>query len=149
MIDLPPTSRRESALAVIEEVLHRRPTIEPDCAPGTLAPQKTIRLIADYTRSTIPRSTPVLVFVHGDAMGMSVRRTEVITEDLLEISAIVYGINNGAFREGRRRVWCKLNLDPGEAVQMQLAQYCSGRTGGRGVLDPQRGVWRMPRPASR
>ncbi len=101
MIDLPPTSNRESALAVIEEVLHRRPTIKPDCAPGTLALQQTIRLIADYTRATNPRPTPVLVFVHGDAMGMSVRRAEVISEDLLEISAIVYGINNG---RGWRRV---------------------------------------------
>ncbi len=131
MIDLPPTSNRESALAVIEEVLHRRPTIRPDCAPGTLALQRTIRLIADHTRTTIPRPTPVLVFVHGDAMGMSVSRAEVITEDLLEISAIVYGINNGAFRGERTGVVCRQTLDEGETVQMQLAQYWSGRTGGR------------------
>ncbi len=36
----------------------------------------------------------------------------------------------GAFR-GPRRIWCKLRLDEGEAVQMQLAQYWSGKTGGR------------------
>src|SRR5512140_3198584 len=86
-IDLAPSLNREAALAAIEDVLHRAPSVEPDCAPGTLALQETLRRIREISLNLTPlrpRSeagyTPVIVFIHGDSMGMSVGRARSITE---------------------------------------------------------------------
>lgn len=139
-IDLAPSLDREAALATIEEVLHRAPSVEPDCAPGTLALQETLRRIHEITLELTPlqpRSeagyTPVIVFIHGDSMGMSVSRARTITESMLEMSAMVYGIGNTQYLGSRSGIRCKSVIDSGEASQMELAHYWASETGGRFV----------------
>ncbi len=118
-IDLMPTADAEAALAVIENVLKRPATLPVGTITGEFALQQLMRFISDVTHETKPKTTPVIVFIHGGAMGMRKSEAKRIAEDLSEISAIVFGINNGKYSPFKL----------GEIVQ--LNEYWSRETGGR------------------
>jgi hypothetical protein len=120
-IDLPPTSNRDAALAAIENVLRRPANLPVGYGSGVFALQQMMRLISDITHTTKPRPTPVITFIHGDAMGMRQDYAQVVTEQLFEMSGIVYGINNGRYNG----FW-----DRGSG-QQRLAQFWSTETGGQ------------------
>ena len=118
-LDLLPTSNVEQAIAVLEEVL--APTLHPDGhdRPGELALQKTLQLIIDATRSLVPEPVPVLIFLYGDYSGMPRSEADHFVDELLETSAVAYGLKD------RRspRIWLL-----GE--QGAVANYIATETGG-------------------
>ena len=118
-LDLLPTSNVEQAIAVLEEVL--APTLHPDGhdRPGELALQKTLQLIIDATRSLVPEPVPVLIFLYGDYSGMPRSEADHFIDELLETSAVAYGLKD------RRspRIWLL-----GE--QGAVANYIATETGG-------------------
>ncbi|MGH9511270.1 MAG: tetratricopeptide repeat protein [Terriglobales bacterium] len=94
-IDLVPTTDRDAPMAMIEEVQHRDPT-EVGNRTGELSIQRMLRLILANAHTTKPEPLPVIVFLYGDHSGLPYNEIESVADDLLETSAFVYGINDGA-----------------------------------------------------
>ena len=118
-LDLLPTRNVEEAATTLEQVL--APTFHPDDhdRTGELALQKTLQLIIDATRSLVPEPVPVVIFLYGDYSGMPRSEADHFIDELLETSAVAYGL-----RDRRSpRIWLL-----GE--QGAVANYIATETGG-------------------
>lgn len=119
-LDLPPTSNIDEMTTALEQVL--APMLSPDdhARTGELALQKTLQLIIDATRSLVPEPVPVVIFLYGDYSGMPRSEADHFIDELLETSAIAYGLKD------RRspRIWLV-----GE--QGAVANYVATETGGQ------------------
>jgi len=120
-LDLLPTTNVEEAATTLEQVL--APTLNPDDhnRPGELALQKTLHLIVDATRSSEPEPLPVVIFLYGDWSGMPRAEADHFIDELLETSAIAFGLKD---RRSPHMWWL-----PGE--QKEVAHYIATETGGQ------------------
>ena len=119
-LDLQPTPNVEEATMVLEQVLTLTPDAHQTNRPGELALQKTLQLIVDDTRSLVPEPVPVVIFLYGDYSGMPKSEADHFIDELLETSAIAFGLRDQ--RSPRIRwLW-------GE--QGAVANYIASETGG-------------------
>jgi hypothetical protein len=120
-LDLLPSSNVEQVPTTLEQVL--LPSIRADDhdRTGELALQKTLQLIVDATRTAKPEPLPVVIFIYGDHSGMPRSEANHFIDELLETSAIAFGIKD------RRSpgIW----FLPGE--QKEVAHYIATETGGQ------------------
>ena len=118
-LDLLPTSNVEEATTTLEQVLASIPSPNEHDRTGELALQKTLQLIIDATRSLAPEPVPVVIFLYGDYSGMPRSEADHFIDELLETSAVAYGLKD------RRspRIWLL-----GE--QGEVANYIATETGG-------------------
>lgn len=118
-LDLLPTSNVEEAATVLEQVLAPVSSPNDHARIGELALQKTLQLIVDATRSLVPEPVPVVIFLYGDYSGMPKSEADHFIDELLETSAVAYGLKD------RRspRIWLL-----GE--QGAVANYIATETGG-------------------
>ena len=118
-LDLLPTSNVEEAIAALEQVLAPMHSPDDHARTGELALQKTLQLIIDATRSLVPEPLPVVIFLYGDYSGMPRSEADQFIDELLETSAVAYGL-----RDRRSpRIWLL-----GE--QGAVANYIATETGG-------------------
>jgi hypothetical protein len=98
-LDLPPTDDRNPATKKIEEVLEPIPfftTVPSASRVGELSAQKMIRLIIQDAHHRSPQPLPVVVFLHGDYTGMPKQELDLLVDDFLETSGIVFGIRDSS-----------------------------------------------------
>jgi hypothetical protein len=88
---------------------------------GELALQKTLQLIIDATRSAKPEPVPVVIFLYGDHSGMPKSEANHFIDELLETSAITFGL-----RDSRSS---RVGFLIGE--QKEVAHYIAAQTGGQ------------------
>src|SRR5215469_6697580 len=119
-LDLPPSGNIDDVAAAAERVLSTEPSGENHNRPGELALQKTLQLIVDATRAAKPEPLPVVIFLYGDWSGMPKSEADHFINELLETSAISFGLRN---RRSPHIWWL-----PGE--QRQVAHYIATETGG-------------------
>ena len=119
-LDLRPTSNIDDAAASLERVLTLKRDASPSDRPGELALQRTLQLIVDTTRSSAREPLPVVIFLYGDHSGMPREEADHFINELLETSAIAFGLKD------RRspNMWFLL----GE--QKEVAHYIATQTGG-------------------
>jgi len=93
-LDLLPTKNIQEAATTLEQVL--APIVSPDNheRTGELALQKTLQLIIDATRSVTPEPVPVIIFLYGDYSGMPKSEADHFVDELLETSAVAYGLKD-------------------------------------------------------
>jgi hypothetical protein len=119
-LDLLPTKNVDEAASTLEQVLAPVPDTDDHDRTGELALQKTLQLIVDATRSTEPEPLPVVIFLYGDYSGMDKSEANHFIDELLETSAVAYGL-----RDRRSpRIWLI-----GE--QGAVANYIATQTGGQ------------------
>jgi hypothetical protein len=119
-IDLHPTGNIDDVVAAAERVLTTQSSSENHDRPGELALQTALQLIVDATRSVKPETLPVVIFLYGDWSGMPRSEADHFIDELLETSAISFGL-----RDRRSpHIWRM----PGE--QRQVAHYIAAETGG-------------------
>jgi hypothetical protein len=120
-LDLLPTRNIEKLATVLEKVLAPIPDTKGHDRAGELALQKTLQLIVDATRLSKPEPVPIVIFLYGDHSGMPKSEANHFIDELLETSAIVYGLRD------RRSpgIW----FLPGE--QKEVAHYIANETGGQ------------------
>jgi hypothetical protein len=120
-LDLLPTRNIERLARVLEQVLAPIPDTKDHDRAGELALQKTLQLIVDATRSSKPEPLPVVIFLYGDHSGMPKSEANHFIDELLETSAVVFGLRD------RRSpgIW----FLPGE--QKEVAHYIASETGGQ------------------
>jgi hypothetical protein len=119
-LDLQPTANAEDAIAGAERVLATQPSDENHNRPGELALQKTLQLIVDANRSARPEPLPVVIFLYGDWSGMPRSEADHFIDELLESSAISFGLRD---RRSPHIWWV-----PGE--HREIAHYIARETGG-------------------
>ena len=126
-LDLLPTSNVEEAATALERVL--APTFNPDDhdRPGELALQKTLQLIVDVTRPLVPERLPVVIFLYGDHSGMPRLEADHFIDELLETSAVAYGLKDR--RSGAMAIPLRL-LGKAFQEQIEVAKYIAIQTGG-------------------
>jgi len=129
-LDLPPTSNAEEAVTALEHILEPVPDTESHDRSGELALQRTMQFIIDATRSSKPEPLPVLIFLYGDHSGMPKSEANHFVDELLETSAIAFGI-----RDSRSHHMIFLI---GE--QKEVAHYITDQTGGQ-YLDAAPGTY--------
>jgi hypothetical protein len=119
-LDLLPTSDIDEAATTLEQVLVPMPDTKDHDRKGELALQKTLQLIIDATHSLVPEPLPVVIFLYGDYSGMDRSEADHFIDELLETSAVAYGL-----RDRRSpRIWLI-----GE--QGAVANYIATQTGGQ------------------
>jgi hypothetical protein len=119
-LDLLPTSNVEEAATALEQVLTPVPDTNDHDRTGEVALQKTLQQIVDATRSLVPEPVPVVIFLYGDYSGMPRSEADHFIDELLETSAVAYGL-----RDRRSpRIWLL-----GE--QGAVANYIATQTGGQ------------------
>jgi hypothetical protein len=123
-LDLRPTSNVEETSTTLEQVLAPMPSPNDHARTGELALQKTLQLIVDATRSLVPEPVPVLIFLYGDYSGMPRSEADHFIDELLETSAVAYGLKD---RRSPGMWWL-----PGE--QKEVAHYIATETGGEYLL---------------
>ncbi|HEY6372706.1 MAG TPA: hypothetical protein VIX37_19160 [Candidatus Sulfotelmatobacter sp.] len=129
-LDLQPTSDVSAAVGALEQVLAPVPDTKSHDREGELALQKTLQLIVDATRSAKPEPLPVVIFLYGDHSGMPKSEADHFVDELLETSAMAFGI-----RDSRSpHIWFLI----GE--QKEVAHYIATQTGGR-YLDATRDTY--------
>lgn len=128
-LDLEPTNSPDDVGKALEQVLAATPDPRDHDRPGELALQKTLQLVVDATRSAKPEPLPVLVFLYGDWSGMPKKEADHFIGELLETSAVAFGI-----RDLRSpHMWHLL----GE--QQEVAHYISNQSGGEYLdVSPER-----------
>jgi hypothetical protein len=119
-LDLLPTSNIEEAATALEQALAPIPGTNDHGRPGELALQKTLQLIVDATHSLVPERVPVLIFLYGDYSAMPKSEADHFIDELLETSAIAFGMKD---RRSPHLRW-----GPGE--QNEVANYIATETGG-------------------
>lgn len=124
-LDLLPTPRVDEASATLEQVLAPEFDAKDHERTGELALQKTLQLIVDATRSLTPESVPVVVFLYGDHSGMPKAEADHFIDELLETSAIVYGLRD---RRSPQVGWLESRL---WGEQAAVATYVATQTGGQ------------------
>jgi hypothetical protein len=126
-LDLLPTSHVGESVTALEQVLAPVPDTKNHDREGELALQKTLQLIVDATRSAKPEPLPVVIFLYGDHSGMPKSEADHFIDELLETSAMAFGI-----RDSRSpHIWFLI----GE--QKEVAHYMATQTGGQ-YLDATR-----------
>ena len=119
-LDLQPTSNIGDLAPAVEQVLAAEPNPGNHDRTGELALQRTLQLIVDATRSTKPEPLPVVIFLYGDWSGMPRSEADHFIGELLETSAIAFGLRD----QRSPHIWWL----PGE--QRQVAHYVVTQTGG-------------------
>ncbi len=119
-LDLMPTSDIEQAITTLEEVLRPHPDTKDHDRTAELALQRTLQQIVHATRASKPEPLPVVVFLYGDHSGMPKSEVNHFIDELLETSAIAFGIKD------RRSPHMLFLL--GE--QKEVAHYIVAQTGG-------------------
>jgi hypothetical protein len=123
-VDLLPTSNIGQAATTLEEVLAATPDGSYQHErPGELALQKTLQLIVDATRSLPHDTVPVVVFLYGDFSAMPRAEADHFVDELLQTSAIVFGLKDHRSPQIRGLTWLG-----GE--QGAIANYIAVQTGG-------------------
>ena len=120
-LDLLPTSNVQQALATLEQVLVPSVQADDHDRRGELALQKTLQLIVDATRSSKPEPVPVVIFLYGDYSGMPKSEANHFIDELLETSAIAFGLRDRRSPQTRFLI--------GE--QKEVAHYIAAETGGQ------------------
>lgn len=156
ILDLPAGHDPDAALGKVEDILTERPTTNTQTRTGELAMQRMIRLVLRDTNERVTQREPILLFLYGDRSGTHVEEADSIATDLLETSAIVYGLNDGTWYAATGESAGGLPLDPlaadplavspmgpyGSSLGMtrHLVHYYSKETGGEvySTPDPQR-----------
>ena len=120
-LDLLPTSNVDQVPTILEQVF--APPIHADDhdRTGELALQRTLQLIIDATRSSKPEPVPVVIFLYGDHSGMPKSEANHFIDELLETSAIAFGV-----RDSRSS---RVGFLIGE--QKEVAHYIAAQTGGQ------------------
>ena len=118
-LDLLPTSSVEEAAAALEQALLPMPSPNDHDRTGELALQKTLQRIIDATRSLVPEPVPVVIFLYGDYSGMPKAEADHFIDELLETSAVAYGLRD------RRSPRIRLLGEQGA-----VANYIAKETGG-------------------
>ncbi|HVR24267.1 MAG TPA: hypothetical protein VMU26_13220 [Candidatus Polarisedimenticolia bacterium] len=119
-LDVLPTSDIDETATTLEQVLVPMPDTNDHGRTGELALQKTLQLIIDATHSLVPEPLPVVIFLYGDYSGMDRSEANHFIDELLETSAVAYGL-----RDVRSpRIWLI-----GE--QGAVANYIATQTGGQ------------------
>jgi hypothetical protein len=93
-LDLLPTSDIDAAATTLEQVLVPMPDTKDHDRKGELALQKTLQLIIDATHSLVPEPLPVVIFLYGDYSGMDRSEADHFIDELLETSAVAYGLRD-------------------------------------------------------
>lgn len=119
-VDLQPSHDVENVAAAVEQVLAAEPKPKNHNRPGELALQRTLQLILDATRSAKPEPLPVVIFLYGDWSGMPKSEVNHFIGELLETSAVAFGIKDSR----SPHMW----FLPGE--QKEVAHYIATETGG-------------------
>ena len=119
-LDLQPTTSADDVAKTLEQVLASETNPKNHNRPGELALQKTLQLIVDATRSAKPEPLPVLVFLYGDWSGMPRKEANHFIGELLETSAVAFGLRD----QRSPHMWRLF----GE--QQEVAHYISAQTGG-------------------
>jgi hypothetical protein len=119
-LDMQPSRNVENATRVLEQVLQPLPSTTDHARKGELALQETLQLIIDSTRSLVPKPLPVVIFLYGDYSGMPRSEADHFIDELLETSAVAYGLKD---RRSPAMWWL-----PGE--QKEVAHYIASETGG-------------------
>lgn len=120
-LDLSPTANVEDAVTALEKTLTPVSNTKDHDRTGELALQKTLQQIVDATRASKPEPLPVVIFLYGDHSGMPKSEANHFIDELLETSAIAFGIRD-------RRSPHMLFLI-GE--QKEVAHYIAAQTGGQ------------------
>ena len=121
-LDLPPTSVVEDVVTTLELVLAPVPSPSDHARTGEVALQKTLQLIIDATRRLSPEPVPVVIFLYGDYSGMPKPEADHFIDELLQTSAIAYGL-----RDRRSPQISSLWLF---REQASVANYIAAETGG-------------------
>ena len=124
-LDLLPTSKVDEASATLEQVLAPEFDAKDHERTGELALQKALQLIVDATRSLTPEPVPAVVFLYGDHSGMPKAEADHFIDELLETSAIVYGLRD---RRSPQVGWLESRL---WGEQAAVATYVATQTGGQ------------------
>jgi hypothetical protein len=119
-VDLQPTSNVDALLPCVEQVLAATASPKDDTRAGELALQKTLQLIVDTTRAAKPEPLPAVIFLYGDWSGMPKHEADHFIDELLETSAIAFGLQD----QRSPHIWWV----PGE--QRQVVHYIATETGG-------------------
>lgn len=93
-LDLLPTTSVGEAATALEQVLAPMPSPKDHTRTGELALQRTLQLITEDTRSRSPAPLPVLIFLYGDYSGMPKAEADHFINELLETSAIAFGLRD-------------------------------------------------------
>jgi hypothetical protein len=91
--------------------------------PGELALQKALQLIVDATRSLPHDTLPAVIFLYGDYSAMPRGEADRFVDELLQTSAIVYGLRDYRSPKIHESAWLG-----GE--QGAIANYIATQTGG-------------------
>jgi hypothetical protein len=122
-LDLPPTDNKDSAISKLHDALQPIPFI---CPPGTrigeLALQRLFRSIIGNAHLSNPQPLPVVVMLHSDYTGQPPKELNLLIDDFLETSGIVFGIKDGYVPDGHE-------LTNGEIAR--IFHYMSDQTGGQ------------------
>jgi hypothetical protein len=97
LLDLAAGHDTNAAIATVEDVLNKKPITGTQTRNGELAMQRMIRLVLKATNERVTHLEPIFLFLYGDRCGTHVEEAESILKDLLESSAIVYGLNDGTW----------------------------------------------------
>jgi len=93
-LDLRPTRNVEEATSTLEEILAHILAPFDHSRTGELALQKTLQLIINETRSFKPERVPVVIFLYGDYSAMPKSEADHFVDELLETSAVAYGLKD-------------------------------------------------------
>ena len=91
-LDLMPTRNVEDVSTTLEYVLAPGPDTKYSDRAGELALQSTLQQIVDTTRSSRPEPLPLLIFLYGDYSSMNRSEADHFIAELLETSAIAFGV---------------------------------------------------------
>ncbi|HLH06214.1 MAG TPA: hypothetical protein VKW78_03165 [Terriglobales bacterium] len=119
-LDLLPTHNVERGSSELEQALASGPNATQTNRPGELALQRTLQLIIDNSLATKPEPLPVLIFLYGDYSGMPKGEANHFINELLETSAIAFGLRD------TRSPRIHFLLDE----QKEVAHYIAAQTGG-------------------
>jgi hypothetical protein len=128
-IDFRPTHDPDGAISALTQALQPSGFTETqfsDSRQGELACQRMILMILDDAHNTTPPHLPVLVFLHSDWTGMPRDELNPLVKEILETSAVVFGIKDSRVREMRQ-----LRVEQGA-----IFHFLSGETGGQYLSVP-------------
>jgi hypothetical protein len=122
-IDLQPTRDVDAALATIETIFRGR--VPPENNPaGERAMPRMMELALANVANTKPARVPVFLFLYGDHNAAYAETADRILKDLLQTSAIVFGLNDQDLH------YNPANFSDGGKV-WHLVHYYSTETGGQ------------------
>lgn len=127
-LDLRPSNNPDTVVAALAEVLKPIPFVAPvDARTGQIAAQAMVRLILLDAHLRNPQPLPVIVFLHADYTAMPLFELNLVTDDILETSGIVFGISDANVKGIR-----PYSLNQQESI----FHYMAGQTGGEYLSVP-------------